>query len=62
MEENQTIQKYFQSINFQDLEKAYFSALLEKTAGQISGPRGAANLAGLNANTFRSKLLKLGLL
>ena len=62
MEENQTIQKYFQSINFQDLEKAYFSALLEKTAGRISGPRGAANLAGLNANTFRSKLLKLGLL
>jgi formate hydrogenlyase transcriptional activator len=42
-------------------EVAYLRAALARANGKVSGPAGAAALAGLNASTFRSKLVKYGL-
>ena len=46
---------------FDEMQKAYFRRLLTFTRGKISGPGGAAELAGMNANTLRSRLEKLGI-
>lgn len=35
---------------------------LKKTKGRISGPKGAAELLGINASTLRSRMKKLGIL
>lgn len=40
---------------------AYFRRLLTACNGRISGPGGAAEKSGVNANTLRSKLVKLGI-
>ncbi len=47
--------------SYADAQRAYFDALLKKTSGRISGPNGAAELAGLKPNTLRSKLDKLNI-
>lgn len=47
---------------YEEMSRAYFEKLLESTSGRISGPKGAAIIAGMNPNTLRSKLKKLGLL
>ena len=39
----------------------YFTTLLKQCHGRIQGPDGAAQRAGLNPNTLRSKLRKLGI-
>ncbi len=49
-------------VPFEEMCRTYFRSLLEQTNGRISGPDGAAVIAGMNPNTFRSKLKKLGLL
>lgn len=46
---------------FEAQERAYFERLLAFVDGKVSGPGGAAELAGLNASTLRSKLKKHGL-
>lgn len=43
-----------------DLLRHYFTRLLQSTGGRISGQRGAALKANLNAGTFRFKCVKLG--
>jgi len=41
--------------------KNHILAALEKTAGRIHGPRGAAKLLGINPNTLRNRMQKLGI-
>ena len=53
-------QRHVQS--FADMQREYFSHLLQMCNGRISGDRGAAELAGLKPNTMRAKLDKLGIL
>jgi hypothetical protein len=40
----------------QQLDRAYYQALLGLTGGRIDGPQGAAALAGLKASTLRSRI------
>ncbi len=44
-----------------DLLKRYFTALLFETKNRIGGPGNAAERPGINANTLRAKLDKLGI-
>ncbi len=46
---------------FADLQREYFTRLLQMCEGCISGPRGAAVLAGIKPNTLRAKLDKLNI-
>ncbi len=48
--------------SFADMQREYFEQVLRLCDGRISGPRGAAELAGLKPNTLRAKLDKLGIL
>jgi transcriptional regulator with GAF, ATPase, and Fis domain len=43
------------------VNSAYIKSILEKTSGKIHGPDGAAHLLGINANTLRSRIRKLGI-
>ncbi len=46
---------------FEETIIRYFKSLLTLTNGRITGPKGAAKIAGMNPSTFRSKLKKLGI-
>jgi formate hydrogenlyase transcriptional activator len=46
----------------EDAERMHISQALEATGGTIHGPRGAAQLLGINPSTLRSRMEKLGLL
>ena len=48
-------------VTLQDVERAHIRATLERTRGQISGPGGAAEILGINPNTLRSRMKKLGI-
>lgn len=48
-------------ITFEELQRRWFTALLERTGGRISGPGGAAERAGMHPNTLRSRLERLGI-
>ena len=48
-------------MTFDDMQRAYFRALLERTGGRVSGAGGAAERAGMHPNTLRSRLEKLGI-
>jgi DNA-binding NtrC family response regulator len=43
------------------MEREHIQRTLSQTAGVISGPKGAAAILGMNANTLRSRMLKLGI-
>jgi transcriptional regulator with GAF, ATPase, and Fis domain len=43
-----------------EIEREAIERTLERTAGRISGPRGAAAILGLHPNTLTSRMLKLG--
>jgi PAS domain S-box-containing protein len=45
----------------QDVERAYILKVLRQTNWLITGPRGAAKVLGLNANTLRNRMKKLGI-
>jgi transcriptional regulator with GAF, ATPase, and Fis domain len=45
---------------YDDAARAYLSTAVERAGGWISGPGGAAEIAGMNPSTFRSKMKKLG--
>ncbi|MDD5308021.1 MAG: sigma 54-interacting transcriptional regulator [Deltaproteobacteria bacterium] len=45
---------------FDDAARTYIIAAVERAGGWISGPGGAAEIAGMNPSTFRSKMKKLG--
>jgi PAS domain S-box-containing protein len=44
-----------------DVEKKHILAVLEQTKWRIDGPRGAAKILGINPNTLRSRMKKLGI-
>jgi transcriptional regulator with GAF, ATPase, and Fis domain len=44
-----------------EVERDHIRAVLEYTHGVIAGPRGAATILGLNSNTLRSRMEKLGI-
>ncbi len=44
-----------------DVVRQHIEAILEATEGRISGPKGAAELLGLNPSTLRGRMRKLGL-
>jgi transcriptional regulator with GAF, ATPase, and Fis domain len=45
---------------FDGASREYLKEALDRAGGWISGPGGAAELAGMNPSTFRSKVKKLG--
>jgi PAS domain S-box-containing protein len=48
-------------LTLNELERHYISSVLEKTGWRVSGEGGAAEILGLNPNTLRSRLEKLGI-
>ena len=46
----------------EDAERSHIQQALKETGGTIHGPRGAAQLLGINPSTLRSRMEKLGLL
>ena len=51
--------KSFQTL--EGLERTHILSTLQATAWVISGPKGAAAILGINPNTLRSRMLKLGI-
>jgi transcriptional regulator with GAF, ATPase, and Fis domain len=47
--------------NLDNLISAHIKTVLNKAGGKIHGPGGAAELLGLNANTLRNRMNKLGI-
>jgi transcriptional regulator with GAF, ATPase, and Fis domain len=47
-------------LSLADAMASHIMKALEKTGGKIGGPSGAASLLGLNPNTLRSRMKKLG--
>jgi formate hydrogenlyase transcriptional activator len=45
----------------EDIERAHIFAVLRRTDGVVSGPRGAATILGLRPNTLRSRMKRLGI-
>ena len=43
------------------VEREHILRTLTETGWQISGPKGAAAILGMNPNTLRSRMLKLGI-
>jgi transcriptional regulator with GAF, ATPase, and Fis domain len=50
-----------ENMSLQDLEKNHIEKVLKNVGWRISGPRGAAQILGLNESTLRSKMKKLGI-
>ena len=48
-------------LTLDELERRYILSVLEKTGWRVSGEGGAAEILGLNPNTLRSRLQKLGI-
>lgn len=44
----------------ESVEREHMRRVLTSTKGRVSGPRGAASILGMNPNTLRSRLTKLG--
>jgi formate hydrogenlyase transcriptional activator len=45
----------------EELERVHIRATLERTRGRVNGTGGAAELLGINPNTLRSRMKKLGI-
>jgi len=48
-------------INLDEAMAAHISNILKMTKGKIHGPGGAAEILGINPNTLRGRMSKLGL-
>ncbi|HEV3470194.1 MAG TPA: sigma 54-interacting transcriptional regulator [Pyrinomonadaceae bacterium] len=48
-------------VTLEEVERRYILSVLEKTRWRVQGKGGAAEILGLNPNTFRSRLQKLGI-
>ena len=44
-----------------EVEREHVLRVLESTQGVVHGPRGAARVLGLNPNTLRSRMVRLGI-
>jgi len=51
-----------ETLELDALVKRHIQRVLEKTNGKIHGPGGAGELLGVNPNTLRYKMKKLGIL
>ncbi len=49
------------SLNLDEVTKHHIEAVLQMTKGKVQGKNGAANLLGVNANTLRNRMKKLGI-
>jgi formate hydrogenlyase transcriptional activator len=49
------------SRTMESVEREHLRSVLASTKGRVSGPRGAASVLGMNPNTLRSRLTKLGM-
>jgi DNA-binding NtrC family response regulator len=47
--------------NLEEMNRQHIQRVLRKTRGKIYGPGGAAELLGINANTLRNRMNKLGI-
>jgi DNA-binding NtrC family response regulator len=47
--------------NLDDVIRQHIQRVLTKTDGKVHGPGGAAELLGINANTLRNRMNKLGI-
>lgn len=56
-----TIEKPEEIINLDEYNKRYIEYVLSKTNGKIDGKGGCAELLGINPNTLRSRMRKLGI-
>jgi len=54
-------QSHIESNNLDDIISHHIRQVLVKTDGKIHGPGGAAELLGINANTLRNRMNKLGI-
>ena len=48
-------------LTLEELERHHIEKTLRRTGGKISGAGGAAEILGINPNTLRSRMKKLGL-
>ena len=48
-------------LNLDQLVRDHIQGVLETTHGKIYGPGGAADILGINANTLRNRMNKLGI-
>ena len=44
-----------------DVQRSHILSVLKVTGGVVEGPKGAATILGLHANTLRSRMKKLGI-
>ena len=44
-----------------EVGRQYIVQILQQTGWRVEGPKGAARILGLNPNTLRSRMLKLGI-
>jgi DNA-binding NtrC family response regulator len=51
----------FAAATLDEVAKRHIEATLRQTRGQIEGPRGAAQLLGINPHTLRARMKKLGI-
>ena len=49
-------------VSLNEMEKTYIEKVLLKTGGRISGKGGCADILGINANTLRARMTKLGVI
>ena len=47
--------------NLDEVSRQHIQRVLDKTQGKVHGPGGAAELLGINANTLRNRMNKLGI-
>ena len=48
-------------LSLEEAERRHVTAILERTGGVVSGPKGAAAILKINPNTLRSRMRKLGI-
>ncbi len=51
----------FEPLSLEHLEREHMKKVLNRTKWQINGEKGAAKILGINPNTLRSRIVKLGL-
>ncbi|QDT96504.1 sigma 54-interacting transcriptional regulator [Gimesia aquarii] len=54
-------QRSTQLLPLEEIERNHIQTVLNHTQGTIAGPKGAAKILGLNPNTLRSRMEKLGI-
>jgi len=62
--DNSTVKDSKESMDYEKLDEViahHILNVLDKTGGKIHGKGGAADLLGINANTLRNRMNKLGI-